>query len=301
MEPRKDISFKTVDGLTLKGWLYPVTQVSGRAPAIIITPGFNCVKEMFVPEVGAYFQKAGIAALIYDPRTLGDSEGLPRNDIDPMKQLSDYSDALSFLLQQPDIDPERIAFWGMSFSATIALCAAAMDKRARVCIAICPLLDFTYTPEKLPKVLMSSMRDRLSQVAGNAPSFLPVLTADGKNPAGLGFETNTEELDYMMNAKSRGAPNYENRTTLQTYYKLVVWQPHGIIRHMAPTKVCMIVPELDRISPPKKQFELFETLPEGKQSYIAKGKGHLDVLSGEQFEELMGLQAKFLQEKWEEK
>ncbi|KAF2119265.1 Alpha/Beta hydrolase protein [Lophiotrema nucula] len=299
---RKDVSFKTVDGLTLRGWLYPVEDAGGRAPAVVVTPGFNCVKEMFIPQVGEYFQSAGIAALLYDPRTLGDSEGLPRNHIDPNLQLSDYSDALSFLLTQPDIDPERIAFWGMSFSATIAMCAAAMDTRAKLCIAICPLLDFTF-PLTLSRVLASSMKDRLSQTLGNAPSFIPVLTADGKNPAGLGFQTTTEELDYMMNAKSRGAPNYENKTTLQSYYKLAVWQPHAIInvmnqKGMGSTKVCMVVPELDQISPPEKQFELFNTLPEGKESHVAPGKGHLDVLSGEGFEHLMGVQADFLKNKW---
>ena len=35
---RKDISFETIDGLTLKGWLYPAESLG---PAIIITPGVS--------------------------------------------------------------------------------------------------------------------------------------------------------------------------------------------------------------------------------------------------------------------
>jgi fermentation-respiration switch protein FrsA (DUF1100 family) len=255
---------------------------------------FNCVKEMFVSEVAEHFQKAGINSLVYDPRTLGESEGLPRNDIDPIRQMSDYSDALTFMLTQPTVDPERIAFWGMSFSATIALCTASLDKRAKLCIAICPLLNFEYTPEKFPRVLAKSMQDRQSQIAGNAPVFLPVLTEEGKNPAGMGLGADRDELDYMMNAKSRGAPNYENRTTLQTYYKLVVWQPHGIMKYMAPTPVFMVVPELDLISPPEEQLALFETFPQPKKVHIAPGKGHLNVLSGDEFPVLMQMQAEFL-------
>ena len=257
---------------------------------------FNCVKEMFVPDIAEQFCNAGINALVYDPRTLGESDGLPRNDIDPMKQVSDYSDALSFLLAQPTVDPERVAFWGMSFSATVALCAAALDKRARLCIGICPLLNFSYTPEKFPKVLAKSMADRQSQTSGNAPTYLPVLTSKGENPAGLGLGATKDELDYMINAKSRGAPNYENRTTLQTYYKLVVWQPHGIMRHMAPTPVFMIVPELDLISPPEEQLALYETFPEPKKVHIAPGKGHLNVLSGDDFALLIEQQIAFLKD-----
>ncbi|KAI9676000.1 MAG: hypothetical protein M1817_000743 [Caeruleum heppii] len=290
---REDIEFKTVDGLTLRGWLYPA---SSKGPGIVITPGFNCVKEMFVPEVAEQFQLEGITAMIYDPRTLGESEGEPRNEVDPMKQVSDYSDALTFLRAQPTVDPEAVSFWGMSFSACIALCAAALDKRACCCIAICPLLDFELTPTTFPRVLAKSMQDRASQVAGNSPVYLPVLTEDGRNPAGMGIGADREEFDYMVNAKMRGAPNHENRTTLQTYYKIIMWQPHGIMKYMAPTSVLMVVPELDMISPPEQQFALFDTFPEPKKVHVAPGKGHLNVLSGDDFPMLCKMQAGFLKD-----
>ncbi|KAI1198125.1 Alpha/Beta hydrolase protein [Nemania serpens] len=249
---------------------------------------------MFVPEVAEQFQRNGISALIYDPRSLGESDGKPRNNVDPMMQVSDYSDALTFLRGHPMVDPESIAFWGQSFAGTIALCAAALDKRAKLCISICPLLNFELTPEKFPRVLAKSMQDRESQIAGNAATFLPVLTADGKNPAGMGIGADKEEFDYMVNAKSRGAPNHENRTTLQTYYKIIMWQPHGIMKYMAPTPVLMVVPELDMISPPEEQLALYATFPEPKQVHIAPGKGHLNVLSGEDFPALSAMQAEFI-------
>ena len=65
-----------------------------------------------------------------------------------MKQVSDYSDALTFLRSIPIVGPDAIAFWGQSFAATITLCAAALDKRANCCIAICPLLNLEFTPKK---------------------------------------------------------------------------------------------------------------------------------------------------------
>lgn len=305
----EDVKFKTIDGLTLAGRLYSAGK---RGPGIIVTPGvsfpvrystyilltlyqFNCVKEMFMPEVAEQFQAHEITALIYDPRNLGESEGKPRNDVDPMKQVSDYSDALTYMRTLPIVDPERIAFWGQSFAATIALCAAALDKRAKLCIAICPLLNYELTPEKFPRVLAKSMRDRESQFAGNSALTIPVLTTQGENPAGLGIGASTSELDYMLNAKSRGAPNYENFTTMQTYYKLIMWQPHGIMKYMATTPVMMVIPELDTISPPEEQHALFHSFAEPKQVHVAKGKGHLNVLSGEEFPSLCAMQADFVE------
>ena len=249
---------------------------------------------MFVPDVAEAMQTANITALIYDPRTLGESDGMPRNNIDPMMQASDYSDALTYLRTLTIVDPKAIAFWGQSFAGCIALCAAALDKRAICCISICPLLDFELTPDKFPKVLAKSMQDRESCAAGNPPVFLPVLTSEGKNPAGMGLGTDKEEFDYMVNAKQRGAPNYENRTTLQSYYKIIMWQPHGIMKYMSPTPVLMVVPEKDMISPPAGQFALFDTFPTPKHVHVAPGKGHLNVLSGDDFPELAKLQADFV-------
>lgn len=290
LAPRQDVEFPTLDGLTIRGWLFPA---QSRGPAVIITPGFNCVKEMFVSEVAESFQHSDVTALVYDPRTLGESDGLPRNNIDPLAQVSDYSDALTFLKKHPIVDPTNISFWGMSFSALVALNAAALDKRARCCIAVCPLTGMQPEPDMLPKVLARCMQDRESQVVGNSPVTISVLTEQGRNPAGMGIGADKMEYDYMVNAKFRGAPNYENRTTLQSYYKMMAWQPFEILKYLSKTRVLMIIPENDTISPADKQQVLFDGLPEPKTAHIAKGKGHLDVLSGADYEILAEMQANF--------
>lgn len=121
---------------------------------------------MFVLSVAEQFQLLGITALIYDPRSPGTSEGTPRNEIDPMKQVEDYSDAFTFLSTLLVVDSDRIGFWGMSFSGTIALCAAALDKRAKFVIAICPLCPSSAArvgsrkcSQKLPKTESRKSRE----------------------------------------------------------------------------------------------------------------------------------------------
>jgi fermentation-respiration switch protein FrsA (DUF1100 family) len=246
---------------------------------------------MFVPEVAEQFQLLGITSLIYDPRSTGVSDGTPRNEIDPMKQVEDYSDALTFLSTLPIVDSDRIGFWGMSFSGTIALCAAALDKRAKFVIGICPLLSFEYSKNRFPKVLAKAAKDRESQVKGNPPFYLPLLTDKGENPAGFGIGMDKEGFEYISTAKERVAPSFENRTTIQSYYKIVMWQPSGLMRYVSPTPVMFVVPELDRVSPPEDQIALFETFAEPKRLHVSMGKGHLNVLSGEDFPSIMKLQA----------
>ncbi|KUJ12799.1 alpha/beta-hydrolase [Mollisia scopiformis] len=248
---------------------------------------------MFVPQVAEQFQLLGVTALIFDPRSTGASDGIPRNEIDPMKQVEDYSDAHNFLSTLTIVDSKAIGFWGMSFSAAVSLCAAALDKRAKFIIAVCPLLSFGYSKERLLKVLAKAMQDRASQKKGNSPFYLPMLNDKGENPAGFGMGMDEEVFDHITSAME-WVPSFENRTTIQSYFKMVMWQPSGLMQYVSPTPVMFVVPELDKVSPPEDQLALFETFSEPKKLHIAQGKGHLNVLSGEDFPSLMKMQAEWL-------
>ena len=37
----QDVEFKTIDGLTLRGWLYPA---ASKGPAVIMTPGVSLMQ-----------------------------------------------------------------------------------------------------------------------------------------------------------------------------------------------------------------------------------------------------------------
>ena len=248
---------------------------------------------MFVPDVAEYFQKSGITSLIYDPRTLGISDGKPRNDLDPVQQAQDYHDALSFLREHPIVDPDRIAYWGFSFAGMIALTAAALDKRAKLVIAVCPLTKFEFPLDKWPKVLDKALQDRESQLKGNAPFYVPVLTEKGENPAGFGIGTAKEDFSIILNAKTL-APNYENRTTIQTYYRIATWQPFKLMPFVAPTPVMMVTAENDQISSAENQRKLFDEFRGPRQLEFVPNKGHMDALSGEDFPRVMELQVGFI-------
>ena len=247
---------------------------------------------MFIPEVAEAFQMAGVTALTYDPRCTGTSDGLPRQDIDPLKQAEDYSNAFSFLASQPMVDPSRIAFWGFSFSGMVALSAAALDKRPKCVIAVCPLTDFTFSGKRT-KVLAKAMKDRESQLRGNPPFCLSVLTEKGENPAGFGGHTEAEDYGKILNAH-QAAPTYRNSTTVQTYYKIAAWQPFGLVTSVSPTPTLVLTAGDDRISLAENQLKMVETMAGPKLSHVEPNKGHMDILSGDSLPRLMELQVNFI-------
>ncbi|KAF7923934.1 hypothetical protein BELL_0367g00110 [Botrytis elliptica] len=290
--PVVKVEYKTIDGITLRGLLHP-TEV--KAPAIIMTHGFNCVKEMLLPEIARRFQGIGYNALIYDPRSIGDSDGLPRNQISPLQQAEDLSDIITHISSLPNVDSRRIILWGMSFGATVSACTAAVDRRVKSLVMVCPLFSF-FQPEKREKVFAQLIRDRQSQLRGNEAFTLPPFNSKGENPMGFGGSGGpggTEAYSFMSAVIDHGAPNFRDRITLQTYQKLFMFRPK-VLLDMVQASTLMIVPELDDISSPEEQIEAFGLLAGPKTLYIAKEKGHLTVLSGDKSEEILSTMTEFI-------
>jgi pimeloyl-ACP methyl ester carboxylesterase len=291
MSLREEVEFPTVDGITIKGNLYPAAE---KGPGIILTPGFNFTKEMLVGDVAEYFQRAGLSALAFDPRSVGQSEGSPRNDIDPLRNVGDYHDALTFLKSHARVDATRIFFWGYSYSGVIALVASALDKRAAAIIAVCPLTIWDYPAAKWTTVLRQAMRDRESRVAGNRPVYVPMLNAKGENPAGFGAGFNEEHFALIAGAKEV-QPDFQAPTTLNSYYNIAAFQPLSLMRYVTPTPAMVVVPSEDVVSPTRLQKELiWDVLSEPKRLLEVDGKGHIDVLGGADFQTVLDAQIEFL-------
>ncbi|KAL3417437.1 DltD domain-containing protein [Phlyctema vagabunda] len=284
----EDVSFMTVDGIRLSGFLY---SASRRGPAVILTPGFNCIKEDFYQGFCECFQKAGISALIYDPRNTGTSGGFPRNDIDPIRQVEDYSDAFIYLTTLPIVDPSAIVFWGVSFTGATVVAAAAIDKRIAAVICVAPILQYSYLSDDYQDTAISKMfRDRESQILhGNPPFFVSTTESRGLVPANSHIDVNPREGE---------APLTHNRggTTIQSFYRSLLWQPVplGVMHRIDPTPVMFMTPENDTISPTQNQIDLFATLKGPKRFHLALGRGHVNVLMGDDMAMLAKVQTDFI-------
>ena len=104
-----------------------------------------------------------------------------------------------------------------------------------------------------------------------------------------------EAYNFMNAVIDRGAPNFRDRITLQTYHKLALYQPKELL-NLVKAPVQMIIPGLDDISPAEEQQEAFERFQQPKELYLAKGKGHLTVLSGEGSKEIWRAMVDFIRQ-----
>jgi dipeptidyl aminopeptidase/acylaminoacyl peptidase len=105
---RKDVEFKAEDGVTLRGWLYLPDEARERVPAIVMAHGYSAVKENYLDKYAEVFSAAGLGALVFDNRNFGASDGQPRQHIDPLRQIADYRDAVTYASTLSEVDESRI-------------------------------------------------------------------------------------------------------------------------------------------------------------------------------------------------
>src|SRR5258705_11008104 len=96
------------DGTTLRGGLYTPAHGGGRHRVVVMVHGFSALKEMDLDRYAEVFASAGLAALVYDNRNLGASNGAPRFEVDPTAQMRDYRHAITYAQYRPEVDPSRI-------------------------------------------------------------------------------------------------------------------------------------------------------------------------------------------------
>jgi pimeloyl-ACP methyl ester carboxylesterase len=126
--PYRDVTFASADGVTLSGWYVPSTNQA----AVVLLPGSGSARTS-VLDHAVVLARHGFGVLLFDPRGHGGSGGQAMDFGWYGEQ--DIPAAVTFLQQQPDIDPARIGAVRLSMGGEQAIGALAVDSRIRAVVA----------------------------------------------------------------------------------------------------------------------------------------------------------------------
>jgi fermentation-respiration switch protein FrsA (DUF1100 family) len=285
---RRDIAFNA-EGTTLRGWLYLPDGARGPVPCVVMAHGFSAVKEMYLDRYAEVFAAAGLAALVYDNRNFGASDGEPRQEIDPWVQVRDYRHAITFARTLPEIDRERIGVWGSSYSGGHVIVVGAIDRRVKCVVSQVPLVSGYRNILRLVRAdLLAGLRaqldaDREARFAGKPPAMIPVVSEDPMGPAAL--PTPDSWRWFTETARTR-APAWRNEVTLRTVEMLMEYEPGTYIERVSPTPLLMIIAAGDHLAVADEAFAAYHRALEPKQLVILTG-GHFEAYV-EDFERASG-------------
>ena len=134
VEVRK-VEFTNKYGIVLVGDLYTPKNAKGKLRAIAISGPFGAVKEQASGLYAQNLAERGFAALAFDPSYTGESGGTPRNIASSDINTEDFSAAVDFLSNYPDVNSDKIGILGICGFGGFAINAAAMDTRIKAAVA----------------------------------------------------------------------------------------------------------------------------------------------------------------------
>jgi len=111
----KDVVLDTEDGLRLAAWYFPAPS-HDRAPAVVIFNG-NAGYRWLRADLAVALNRYGLSVLLFDYRGYGGNPGRPTEE----GLAADARAAQAWLAGQPDVDPSRIAYFGESLGAAVAV------------------------------------------------------------------------------------------------------------------------------------------------------------------------------------
>ncbi|WP_116202533.1 alpha/beta hydrolase [Amycolatopsis circi] len=280
---RSEVAIRVEDGTTLSGFLHHAGDEP--RPCIVLAHGFSGVKEQ-IDHYAAAFCEAGFTALVFDHRGFGSSEGTPRLEVDPYRQIADWRDVLTWAGALPQVDDAAgFGVWGSSYAGGLAAVVAADDSRVACVVSQIPNVSghrnsrimFTVTQRKeLEKRLTA---DRAARLAGEPPAMIPVFSTDPAELSALPPAVHPRFIELSV----EGAPNWKNEVTLRSLGHMMQFEPAGWFPFLAPKPWLMIVGHRDTCTFPELQLEAFESAAQPKKVVVHQG-GHFQTYTAH-FEE----------------
>ncbi len=281
---RENIEFSG-EGVSLRGWLYRPEAASQPVPGIVMAHGYNCIKELYLDKFAECFAQMGFAVLAFDNRNFGDSDGEPRQELDPWQQVRDYRHAITFMQTQSFVDPTRIGIWGTSYSGGHVLVVAALDRRVKCVVSQVPTISGWQNmlrrvqPADWITLRVQFDQDRQNRFNGLSPKLVPMIT--NPDDKGAASHASRDAWDFFTGHLSSPEDQWRfakwrNEVTLRSIEMYSEYEPGSYIERVAPTPLLMIVADNDVVAVTDLALDAFNRAHGIKKLHMFRG-GHFSA------------------------
>ena len=281
MPTEKTVHFYS-DGIRLAGVL-TLPPDSGQHPGVVLCHGFTGIKELILPYYAHRFVEAGFAALAFDYRGFGESDG-PRGRLIPLEQVNDIRNAITFMEAQPEVDANRIGIWGTSFGGAHVPYVAGIDERVKAAVAQVGFGD----GERLFRRKADDAQIALMQAMLAADRRQRVLTGDGAMIDPLQLLSDEDSVKFF-NAAVKDLPQLRTQISLETGEKTWEYKPEEVVGRISPRALLLIAVEHDAPCPKEEYEAMYAKAGQPKKLVVLPGLRHYDVYQGAGAETTSGL------------
>src|SRR4051812_46554081 len=281
---REDVSFE-VDGTRIAAWLY---RPDGATSCVVMAHGWTGVRQQRLDAFAERFAAEGLAALVFDYRHFGASEGEPRQLLDIRRQHADWRAAVAYARERGF---DRIALWGSSFSGGHVIEIAAGDPRIAAVVSQVPFVDGRGNLPRLGvanvlRMTRAGLRDQLGALFGRPPHMLASV-----GPPGSVAVMTTPDAEGGFRALNPPELEWRNEAAARIALRVGTYRPTAkVARVRCP--MFFAIADADAITPPDLTEKAAAKAPRAEVRHYPGG--HFDVYVGELFERVAGDEAEFL-------
>ncbi|MEJ7785446.1 MAG: alpha/beta fold hydrolase, partial [Solirubrobacteraceae bacterium] len=277
---RTDETFES-GGWRCAAWVYR-PEGTGPVPCVVLAHGWTGVREQRLDAYAERFAGAGYAAVVFDYRHFGASQGQPRQLLDIGRQLEDWTAAVAFARALPFVDAERIALWGSSLSGGHVQELAARDGRVAAVIAQVPLADGLRNLPSLGlglalRMTLSGLRDQIGDALGQPPRMLPSVGP----PGSLAVMTSPDAEPGFRSIDPPGS-TWRNEAAARVALRVASYRPGLRAAHIA-APILYAIADDDEITPAAFALAAAERAPRSEVRRYPGG--HFDLYDGGGFEQ----------------
>jgi uncharacterized protein len=254
--------------------------------------GFGGVRDAGLDAFAGRFADAGILAFAFDYRHFGESGGEPRQLLSVGRQLADWRAAIEHVRGLEEVDADRIALWGTSFSGGHVIQLASEGAGVAACIAQIPFVDgipvtMAQGVRQSLRLTLAGLRDLARAATGRAPFTLPIVGP----PRSLAALT-TPDAEPGYQAIVPEGSSWRNEVAARVLLQVPLYRPGRRAAHIECPLLIAIARD-DRVTPPEPARRVARRAPRGE--LVEFDGGHFDLYRGEPFERLVAAETAFLQ------
>ena len=272
------------EGFKLRGDVYTPEGPDGRGArgAVLLCHGYTGVKDLYLPDAARALNDAGYAAMTFDYKGWGDSEGA-RSRLAPYGRVLDVQAAMTFLGLQPEVDADRIGLFGVSYGGATVTWVGAVDPRARCIVSVVGIGNGARWMSRVRRMdewfdlLERSRVDRERRAATGESEYVDrseILLPDRQSAE-------------LAAAARRENPAAVGSIPLEYVDDTIGFNPEWIVDRISPRPILFITTDDDRLVPPEESEQLYARAREPKKLVVLKGYGHYEVYTGPAFGEVM--------------
>ena len=260
-------------------------------PVVIMAHGFALEQAFGLGAYAERFVDAGMAAFVFDYRNFGESDGRPRNLVDPRRHVQDWRAALAHVRSMKGVGSGRIALWGTSFAGGHVIVTAAREPGIGAVVSQVGHADGLATiravgPRMALHGVAAGLRDLGRALTGREPYCVPVVAAPGTYAA---MNTPDALPGYMRLVPPSSA--WRNEFPARGLLTVPLYRPIAYAaRVRAPALI--VVADGDSVCPPEAMARAAARMPNAR--LVRLPIGHFDVYAGEVFEQVVRIEVEFL-------